>query len=262
MKTEQSTAKDNKEDPFRLPRIIGKSLKRCSEAFYEQDLTEQECVKYLWIYVGSPAAGNTRHATADALELDEWLNVIDEAASLGAHCVLVSAQTPLESCAYLWHLCQWAQDTHDMMVGLYAHGAQLTEQDIEAMEQLNLTKMCLFVDQEHLDEAEAAVQKRVTVCPADVEPQEHRIPCELPEDIICVSADGTLYTCGLVLGDPRFSLGNVFDRPLFTIVDDDSLPRTVPVDVPHNNRRDCSGCPPLMLRRVKKNRESHTEPTE
>jgi len=209
-------------------------------------------VKYLWLYVENASrASDDKRANARALQLDDWLNVVDEAASLGAHCVIVCVQAPLGQYPDLWRLCQWAQTPHDMMVGLYSGGTTFEDVDIEAIKLLDLSRLCLFVDKKYVKTVKKAVaHEGIAVCSADVDHEEHAPPCSMPEDIICVGAEGNLYTCGLVLGNEEFNLGNVFEKPLHAVVEDDSLPRHVPADVPHNGQKSCTACPPLMAERV------------
>lgn len=255
MKKEREQDRKPHTDPFQLPNSIVKQLKKCHDAQCKCEETEVAAgrpgVKYLWLHVESGAdKPGPRSVGTQPLSLDEWLNVIDEAASLGVHCMLLCVELPLARYPELPALLEWAQVTHGMMVGLYVRGAALEPRDLEAIEHLDASKFCLFVDSERLDMLQGLVGKRVPVFSAAVDEGEHRQPCSIPETMICVASEGTMYTCGLVLGDERFSLGNVFERPLHHVVGDHSLPRRIPGDVLRDPDRKCTACPPLMAKRA------------
>ena len=137
-----------------------------------------------------------------------------------------------------------------MMVGLYVYGGRLGESDLHELTKLDIDKMCLFVDGERVGAMDFVEEKGIKVCSADVSHEDHSPPCQMPENMVCVASEGSLYTCGLVLGDERFNLGNVFEKPLQRVFDDKSLPHTVPADIPHAEHQKCTACPPLMVKRV------------
>ena len=127
-----NTAADN---PFELPRAIARQLKKCASACAGKDHVGTDTVRYLWIDLtgrGAPPAGPEALA-ARSLALEEWLNVIDEAASLGVCCLLVCVGESLSAYPNVWTIGQWAQGAHDMLVGLHTCGRSLTPEDIEQL---------------------------------------------------------------------------------------------------------------------------------
>ena len=106
---------------FELPRSIARHLRKCAKVQHDA----QERRKYLWLCYAEP--GNQTEAEnqhGQTLDINDWLNVIDEAASFQADTVVASLKSPLPQCPGIIKICHWAQDTHGMSVGL--HIPQLT----------------------------------------------------------------------------------------------------------------------------------------
>jgi radical SAM protein with 4Fe4S-binding SPASM domain len=235
--------------PFDLPRSIAKALKNSVDTHAVEVSDGAEGIKYLWLYFSSDGTARGPGGQQKELGADEWLNILDEAASLGVECVLACVATPLADQSNALSLCQWAQDIHDMSVGVFIHSGRMGKDDVEVLAKLKCEKTCLFLREECADDAAHATEQGINVCSGSVTPEDHTPPCDLPEDMLCVGPDGSLYTCGLVLGHEKFKLGNALATPLRQVVDDDSLPRTVPHDAPYEEHK-CDACPPIMAKRV------------
>ena len=239
--------KSTSADPFAFPSRVRESLRTFVQ---RQEGFDAERVRYLWMHL---SGGGLRAETGDCeerqgLTVDEWLNVVDEAGALGVRSVIISSAAPLSDHPEIWDICDWAQNTHDMVVGiyLYGNGFPVSKEDLEAFERLEVGQTRLFVDGENLEKAEAIKSMGIPVYNADVFQSDHeRSPCQLPHSMTCVGAEGNMYTCGLVLGEEGFRLGNVCERRLDAVMDDQSLPHEIPGDVEREPRR-CNACPPLM----------------
>jgi radical SAM protein with 4Fe4S-binding SPASM domain len=205
-------------------------------------------VKYLWLYVtpeGLDGGGDRQLST------EEWLNVIDEAGALGAQWVVVCWQGSPGSDSQIWQICKWAQDTHDCHVGIHVMGDGLSTQDVEKLLGLRHDRTYVLAARNMLDSLRFLEQHDIEVCEADVNVAHRTGTCTLPDDMVCVGPEGKLYTCGLVLGDERFCLGNIFDQSFATVVTDQSLPHHVPDSVcREGNHHNCDACPPLMVERT------------
>ena len=61
--------------------------------------------------------------------------------------------------------------------------------------------------------------------------------------------DGSLFTCGLVLGEEHYRLGRIQDGSLRDVMENESLPHQIAQTsaFPENH---CDGCPPLVARHV------------
>lgn len=243
------------ENPFRLPQSLVRTLRKCAKAFCS---IEPETVKYLWVHIADDVFvpqqyRNGHDPQAQELTTEEWLNVIDEAASLGAETVIVSVGVPIAEKPYVWDICEWAQTVHGMTVGLYVYGANLTEDDVRRLARLDRGKTRLFVDSADLDRLRYADEQfGVQLCIADgLMPDEPAHTCHLPQSMTCVGSRGALYTCGLVLGDQRFHMGDINRKRLDGVMTDANLPHHIPEGSAPDTPRRCNACPPLMEQRMR-----------
>ncbi|MDQ1256947.1 MAG: hypothetical protein QG656_1547 [Candidatus Hydrogenedentes bacterium] len=240
------------DNPFDLPQTISRRLKRCMEAHQDGDKIEGDKVEYLWIDVTTGASGDKRPEDARKLTIEDWLNVVDEAASIGCCCLLVRVDESLFAWPGLFTLCQWAQTAHDMMVGLHTHARSLAEEDLEKLRELNQGQTCLFIDEDAFDEMKHLQDRGISLCPATVRDGSHEMPCTMAECMVFVGAEGRLYTCGMVHGDHNFCFGSILDQRLAAVVADPSLPRTITAEMRASMKsRSCDGCPPIMSQRVR-----------
>ena len=242
-------------EPFQLPLAIAKQLKACAEAHTGQPMAASDAVRYLWINVARPASRGTAKEQPDATMLsgDEWLNVVDEAASLGAQTLIICVGQSFTNCPDIWKICGWAQRAHGLDVGIHTSCREFSESDINEIAELDPAHTWFFVPDTKLPALRALRERGITVLAANVGHDEQSPPCDMPESIVFVSSEGVLYTCGLVLDNDRFRLGHVSEKPLEWILKDESLPRTIPKDVPHPEHG-CDACPPLMVKRMASSR--------
>lgn len=236
-----------RESPFNLPQIIKQALATCAKV--SADNVPRK-VKYLWIYLDDTHRVGTAPEGSRKLGREGWLNVVDEAAALGAGFMIVSAASPLKSCPEIWKICQWAQSAHDMTVGIHFYGEEPCEGKLAGFDELDREKTKLFVDSKHIESCRFVEDVGFPVYAADGLIEETQRPCHLATTMTCVASEGTLYTCGLVLGREEFCLGDVRLERLDRIMEDKSLPRTIPIDFPDAPRR-CDACPPLMVERLR-----------
>jgi radical SAM protein with 4Fe4S-binding SPASM domain len=219
--------------------------------------TEPETVQFLWIHIVNepfiPQQYRNGNSSGSDLSAEEWLNVVDEAAALGAESCIISVGAPLAERPEVWAICEWAQTVHDMRVGVYVYGAAVTEVDVRRLAQFNKEKTRLFVDSEDLERLRYAdEQYGVQLCIADgLAPDEPATACHLPENMTCVCSKGALYTCGLVLGNERFRMGHVNRERLDGVMANEDLPHHIPEGAAPELPRRCNGCPPLMERRMR-----------
>ncbi len=235
------------ENPFGLAQTVAKSLQSCTKRKEEEP---SKRVRYLWVYLPDRDAYTTSNADERPLSFDELLDIIDEGAGVGARSLIVSTSSPIATHPYLLQICDWAQTTHEMTVGIHLYKLPFKQEDLPVLAKLNKDKTRLFIDGEHMESAPLAEGAGYRVYNADGLDDEIVSPkCEFPGTMTCVSPIGNLYTCGLVLGEQRFKLGHIFERKLTSIMEDSSLPHAIPEGVSKATRR-CNGCPPLMAQKM------------
>lgn len=239
-----------KNDPFDLPRALTKQLRQCAEA-RDEGPAPDEMAAYLWINVDETAGSDSSGGRLVGLTLgpQEWLNVVDEAASVGVHCMVIYVGDSFGNFPVVWEVCRWAQNVHGMKVAFHIQANELGKSDVRELLKLEASQTCLLVPPENKNAFQSLTDAGLRVCSAEVTAADHTPPCDEPRDMVFVSPEGTLYTCGRVAGDEDFRLGNVFEKPLEHILKDPSLPRTVPGFVPYQ-RHGCDGCPPIMAKRM------------
>lgn len=223
---------------FEFGRRIRRGLSECSRLAAEETGGD---VFYLWLKMG-PSDG----LGGPVLTQDHWLNIIDEAASMGVNWLVVTLGDP-ESRAYVPAMCLWAQETHGMVVCLHAPAGVLGPAEREALAQLPPESSYLLVEPEHRDAFSDLERAGVDIAVAAPAKPGVKEPCDFPNKMIFVDAQGHLYTCGLVSGDSEFFLGSVFDGSLDEIIHNPKLPHTVS-DAEPSAHRSCSGCPPLVAK--------------
>ncbi|MCP4639309.1 MAG: hypothetical protein GY851_02695 [bacterium] len=242
------------DNPFALPQTISKAVKDCMGSF-EGD--QSKTLEYLWLYASEDgvAKGNGNRSPAKVLDRDDWLSIIDEAAGLGVGCIIFSLGCGILERPEIAEICQWAQSMHGMLVGLHVYGSPLLKEDVNALGSLDKKSVILFVDDALHEDMRFADEMGFTVCSGEGQDQPHVEPtCTLPESMTCIGASGTMYTCGLVLGEKEYRLGHAFERRLEDVMGDESLPHIIPEGV-SKAKRGCNGCPPLMAKRLKEHRD-------
>lgn len=229
-------------NPFELPQRIKTCLRTCTE---EGVISP---AKYLWVHLGaaSQLCGSCDDQSAQsAPTLEQWLNVVDEAASLGVRWIILSVDTSLTALPDVIQVCQWAQDAHGMTVGLHTDRQELLPEELEALRALDLSKTQVVAKREAAEGLKKAQAAGFQVVIADPQPYGERPDCESPKEMLFISPQGRLFTCGLVEDRDEYALGNIFVRSFRDLLSDPSLPHTVhPKD--HTVTEGCDGCPALL----------------
>ncbi|MBI2421184.1 MAG: SPASM domain-containing protein [Candidatus Hydrogenedentes bacterium] len=235
-------------DPFALLKRIHTGVARCAKVGACEN---RESIEYLWLYVSKTGIGQPDSgATAAQLSVEDWLNVVDEVASLGARWLVVSALSNLSTCPDIWTICAWGQDTHGMLVGLHTHAPTLTQEEIAGIQQLDPAKTRLLVNESAWDSVRPLRESGIEAIIVKPEMSEPDGECTKPGKMAFVNPQGEMYTCALVEGFGDFKLGNVFTGSMNALLRDPHLPHAVPSSAPHKEHG-CAGCPPLMAQYFK-----------
>jgi hypothetical protein len=230
--------------PFDLPRRISEGINTCRQ---NAEGRTSDAVRYIWIHLTQDGLKHgARAETAPALmQLDDWLNIIDESAGLGAQWVVIYVGASLNQTPVVWELCQWAQQAHGLNVGLHLRCDCLTPEDIEQITGLDSKLTFLVADGECMGALRELQARGLSVCKSDLHLREKFTHCTKPADMACVGSDGHLFSCGLVLGETQYLLGNVHERPLGEVIGDAKLPHAI-MDAAQYPTRGCEGCPPYI----------------
>ncbi len=236
--------------PFDLPRRISEGISASRKSTVGVH-GETPAIRYIWIHLTDDGLrhGQRPESARPMLTLDDWLNIIDESVALGAQWVVIYVGVSLSQTPVVWELCRWAQQTHGLNVGLHLRCDCLTDDDIEHVTALDPQRTYLVADDECKGALSALQERGLHVCKSDLHLRETLTRCTKPADMACVGADGQLFSCGLVLGEAEFALGNVRERPLGDVIADASLPHAIN-DAARFPTRGCEGCPPYIAEQV------------
>lgn len=232
------------DDAFDVPRYIRKRLKECAEM---ADKMTRE-VTYLWIHVSEEGIAQPQRGEAPAKyppALEEWLNVVDEAASVGVNWLMVTLNVALDAFPDLMEICKWAQDTYQMKVGLHTFASGLTPDEIELLKGLNLDLTRLFVRKDAVEGFRALEEQGIKIRVADPQPYGEKPNCQGASRLVFVDGHGVLYTCGLVEGNREYRLGSIHERSFDEVLADPNLPHAIEAPL-HAVSRKCDGCPSLI----------------
>ena len=221
--------------------------------FVRPDSTGDACknIKYLWIHVNS----QERESIDTKMTLDDWFNVVDETASLGARSLIVTAKDCLCKYPEVWDICRWAQTQHEMHVGIHISQGCFNDSELRQLGTLVPEKTRIFIDGGVGPEMDAVKALGVDVLSADgLEDGAMQPHCELPHTMSCIDLDGEMYTCGLVLRNDEFRFGHASEKRMDHVIADQTLPHCVPENTSSAPGR-CNGCPPLL--EMKLRGESH-----
>jgi radical SAM protein with 4Fe4S-binding SPASM domain len=245
--------------PDKNPFEVAQEFSKRVRALCQEDAPKTaKKVKYLWLYV-SETGINDSSGQAASFSKDDWLGVIDETAAQGVEHIIISMGAPLTEHPEVVDISKWAQDCYDILVGIHIYRAPLTQEGAVLLQALDKDKTALFIDPDCAACEEIAKVSGIRIFSGLGQDQETVHPeCHLPEEMTCVAANGSMYTCGLVLGENEFAFGHYYDRKLNDVMSDDNLPHTIPEGTPKKGQM-CNGCPPLMLKRM---RNGHADPDE
>lgn len=245
---EEENAFTHMNDPFELPKSITERLRLCVDAHLDPDsIPAKHIVKFLWIDMRGPVRDDDPRYMAE----NDWLNIVDEAASLGAQFIVVCVGERPGDCPGVWKLVQWAQGAHAITVGIHMNGSELSEDEIREFERLDPHLTCVFAPQAELHGLRYLEEIDIKVRSSDVSEHDHVCPCQIPQDLVCVGARGVLYSCGLVEGCEEFCLGHILEKPLEDFVKQNTAPKTTPRHISHDDQK-CAACPPHMFKRIQK----------
>ena len=239
-RTEEAYEAPAEPDPFGVAHRITRGLRDCSE----QVGVSADTVKYLWVHVNEGMAEDDAGPEAGP-SLDHWLNVVDEAASLGVQWIVISMSTSLTAFPDIVKICEWAQESYGLTVGLHTDNPRLMVEELHLLASLDRSKTQVLAKRATVEALSPMQEAGFSVLVAD--PQDHgeRPECEGPKQMIFVNPRGRVFTCGLVEDRPEYALGNIFDRQFKELLSDPSLPHRVH---PHDHKvtEGCDGCPSLL----------------
>jgi radical SAM protein with 4Fe4S-binding SPASM domain len=234
-------------DPFLAARQTRNVLSQCRNA----NPCSGDDIRYLWIDAAHLDATQTTPVDVpSSLTVEEWLNVIDEAAALGVNWLVISLHQCCDAGEAVGEMFRWAQQTYGMNTALHTRCSGLDPSAGELLRQLDPQLTYVFVCRDHLDawkqlEAEQGIRVRIANPELESKPET----CAMATGMIFVNPQGQLYTCGLVNGDGEYRLGNIFEERFHAVLRDQSLPHEVPL-APTRASHGCDGCPPLVARHV------------
>ena len=210
---------------------------------------QKDDVPYLWLNIASDIQNSIGNESRLGVSLSksQWLNVVDEASSMGVGWVVISVSSSLSLVPNLWAICGWAQKTHDMTVGLHLHSSAISDEELDCLRKLDVSKTRILVTRDLIEAVRHLEGYGFQLCEADPKPTKNRISCDMPNKMVYINRMGELYTCGLVDGLENFRLGTVFENKFKNILADPGLPHCVPPGsalVSHG----CDGCPPLVAK--------------
>lgn len=208
-------------------------------------------VEYIWLHLTQEGLVDTQQdAPSSVLSLQDWLNIVDESAALGAQWMVIHVETHLKPDADVWRICAWAQEVHGIRVGLHLNYPSIKESDLRSMRSLNQETTFVVVDKKALGTVDFLQAEGYTVCASNISPDDRSLPCSYTESIVCAGTDGVLFCCGMVMGDESYHLGHVHADPIDqTMRKHESL---APIHASQNTpEHNCDGCPPIMVDRFK-----------
>ena len=104
-----------------------------------------EPLKYVWLNLAVKDQSKSDETNLE-LKIDDWLNIVDESAALGANSMVISPGNDLFEHTGIWSICQWAQSIHGMHVGVHIEKSTLSETELAQLSKLDGKLTCLVVD--------------------------------------------------------------------------------------------------------------------
>lgn len=229
---------------FDLVHRVRAGLRACTQT----PSPDQSAAKYLWVHFDALPSGSSGAAgseTASPPTLEQWLNVVDEAASLGVQWIVLSLDPEKVAFSDIIRVCEWAQQTHGMTIGLHTEHAEVILRERDTLQALDPEKTQILAKAKTVEELRASGQIPFALLVADPQPYGEKPECEGPTQLLFVNSCGRVYTCGLVEDKPEYALGTIFSRTFSELLSDPELPHRVQ---PHQHivGDGCDGCPSLL----------------
>ena len=230
-----------------LPKAIHQELRDSARASKDGNLQ----VRHLWICLSKEGLSTAGVSRGD-MDAEMWLNLVDEAAGIGVTSIIISVGTDIAERPEVWDVCRWGQKTHDMLIGLHLT-TDLSAESLAPVRELDAKKTFLFVYSSRIDRYRPIAEALgVRVFESDgLKDDVEQRHCTLPSQMACVGGEGRMYTCGLVLDNDEYDLGDARCDRVDDALTDDKRPHSVPAGTSHEPHR-CDGCPPLMEDRMRK----------
>lgn len=236
-------------DNITIPDGLIEAMRACKEQGSTIPRSDS-MIRYIWLHVTRDGIAGTAVSLegTTTLLLNDWLNLVDESAALGAKWMMVYLDTHVDRASDIWKICGWAQEMHGIHVGLHVKGEFLPESDFASLSRLKRDKTFIVADQNMLESLAYLGDEGYTLCSANIGDEDRNLPCTHTDSIVCAGADGIMFCCGLVIGEESYRLGNVRS---------DSVDRAMqnhaglePILVSRDNvYGGCDGCPPIMVQR-------------
>lgn len=212
-------------------------------------------IHYIWLHI-TPKGITKKNSQQDTapLALNDWLNLIDESAALGAKWMILYFEAHLTQNTDIWKICAWAQQIHNIRVGLHIQAPFIPDWDFAALKQLDQVLTFIVADQTTLPELTHLHDQGYTLCHANITQDDRTLPCTHTHSIVCAAADGVMFRCGLVIGNQAHQLGHIRTH---TIQNATTQPDPQPVTAhaaPKNAT--CDGCPPIIVQRYTQQQKS------
>lgn len=234
-------------DYFEICRMVRRKVKACSK---ERAGAAEGEIAYLWVCVSAQGPqqgfGSKRPGNTGSMTMDQWLNVVDEASTLGAKWLVLTVLDPLAACESVWQISAWAQQAHGMAVGLHLKADQsLAANELSEIAKLDPGRTQILMRSMSRQTAAKLEKKGITAWSANPQPEGERPNCQGPTRMIFVNEAGVLYTCGLVKDNSDYRMGHVAAAKLKTLICNPAIPHGVENDI-HVVSEGCDGCPALL----------------
>jgi len=230
-----------------FPKSIFKKIRECSHIAQ----SAPKDISYVWIKVSGQDISKNRHKQDNRLKLDDWLNIVDEAVSVGANWLVLTVHVPIDQMKEVIEICQWAQNTYNMKVGLFLCREKISTNEIKILSSLKKDLTQIFVKKKAFEQFKKLREMGLFLGIADPQEYGDKPNCEGASKLLYVDNTGSIYTCGLVSGMKNYKLGNIYEKKFQEIVRDPSLPHSVEEKI-HKVNEGCDGCPSLLMKYLKK----------
>jgi len=230
-----------------FPKTIFKKIRECSKIAE----SAPKDISYLWLKVSEKNIKSNEKKQGEKLNIDVWLNVIDEAVSAGANWLVLTIHIPLDQMEEVIEMCRWAQNTYTMRVGFFLCREDISEKEIRVISGLKKDLTQIFVKKKALEHFKKLKEMGLFLGIADPQEYGNKPNCEGASKLLYVDNEGSIYTCGLVSGMKNYKLGTIYEKKFQEIIKDPSLPHSVEEKI-HKVNEGCDGCPSLLMKYLKK----------